>query len=273
MILHGQGLLSNNCLHRQNILTHGIGGIKLVGDRAVVVTRHALTNGRLHETRQRWQHINRRENSLGVQLTIEVNLALGNVTSQVGNWVRDIIVGHRQDRKLSDGPVSSDHSPGPFVDGGQVRIHVSWITAASWNLLSCSRDLTQGICVRGHVGQNNQHVQISFVRQVLRGGQCQTRSNDTLDGGVVCQVEEQSSPLHGSTLLEIATEETGRFHVNSHGTEDNCEVVLVRVGGVLKLNKGRLAGNLCGDLIVRQSSRREDRDLLSPRHRVHDIYG
>ena len=47
----------------------------------------------------------------------QTHLPLRDVARQVGDGVRDVIVGHRQDRQLSDRPVAPVHTAGPLVDG------------------------------------------------------------------------------------------------------------------------------------------------------------
>lgn len=47
---------------------------ELVGDRAVVVPGHALSDGGLHEPGERGQHVDGREDLLGVQLAVQVDL-------------------------------------------------------------------------------------------------------------------------------------------------------------------------------------------------------
>ncbi len=63
---------------------------ELVGHITVVLAGHALANSRLHETRERGEHVDRRRNLAVVQLAVDVDLALRNVPRQVGNRVRDI---------------------------------------------------------------------------------------------------------------------------------------------------------------------------------------
>lgn len=48
---------------------------QLVGDIGVVLTGHALTDGGLHQTRQRWQHVDWRVDLPVMQLTVDVNLS------------------------------------------------------------------------------------------------------------------------------------------------------------------------------------------------------
>lgn len=56
----------------------------------MILSGVTFTNGRLHETGQRGQDVNRGVDTLVVQLTVNENLSLGNITSQVRNRVRDI---------------------------------------------------------------------------------------------------------------------------------------------------------------------------------------
>ncbi len=51
------------------------------------------------------------------------------------------IVWHCQDWKLGDGAVSSFHAASSFIDGGQVRVHISRISTTTRNFFSRSRDL------------------------------------------------------------------------------------------------------------------------------------
>ena len=273
MILHGESLLTDDGLHSHNILTHGIRGVELVGHRAVVATSHALSNGRLHQTRQRRKDVNRGENALGMQLTVEVDLSLGNVTRKIGNRVSNIIVGHGKDGELGDGTVAANDTSGTLVNGGKIGVHVTGVTTAARNLLTGSGNLTEGIGVGRHVGKDDQDVKVVLVGKVLGGGKGETGGNDTLNGGIVGKVEEKGRALHGTGFLEVGAEETGGFHVHAHGTEDDGEVLLVSIDGVLLLDERGLTGNLGGDLIVGKTGGGEDGDLLSTGDRVHDVNG
>ena len=63
---------------------------QLIGDVRVVLARHALADGRLHETRQRRQHVDGRVDLPVVQLPVHVDLALRDVARQVRNRVGDV---------------------------------------------------------------------------------------------------------------------------------------------------------------------------------------
>ena len=91
---------------------------------------------------------------------------------------------------------------------------------------------------------------------------------------VVCQVQEQSNSLHTTVLLEIASEESAGFQVDTHGTEDNGEVVFVVIVNTLcRLDQTGLSTNLGSDFVVGQTSGREDGNLLTTGDRVHGIDG
>ncbi len=78
-IIWGQGLLSHDSLHGLDILTNSITSIKLVGDIGVILASHSLTNGRLHKTGKRGEHIDGRVDLPVVNLTINKDLALCDV--------------------------------------------------------------------------------------------------------------------------------------------------------------------------------------------------
>ena len=47
-----------------------------------------------------------------MQLSVDVDLSLGDVTSEIRDGMGDVIVGHGEDGDLSDGAVTSLHSAG-----------------------------------------------------------------------------------------------------------------------------------------------------------------
>ena len=56
----------------------------------MVLARHALSDGGLHETTERGQHVDRRVDLPVVQLTVHVDLALRDVTGQIRNRMGDV---------------------------------------------------------------------------------------------------------------------------------------------------------------------------------------
>mmetsp|Transcript_36427 Transcript_36427/g.79689 ORF Transcript_36427/g.79689 Transcript_36427/m.79689 type:complete len:350 (+) Transcript_36427:640-1689(+) len=187
--------------------------------------------------------------------------------------MRDVVIRHRQDGELRDGAVDALDSPSPLIDRGQIRVHVTGVTTPSWHLLSSCRDLSKGICVRGHVRKDDEDVLLTSVGEVLRRSQRQTRRDDALNGGIVGQVHEQHDVLHGAVLLEVVAEESRGFHVDAHGAEDNAEIFCRVVHNVLALNERRLSADLCGDLVVWQTGRGEQRKLLTSDNGVHHVDG
>mmetsp|Transcript_3540 Transcript_3540/g.4824 ORF Transcript_3540/g.4824 Transcript_3540/m.4824 type:complete len:212 (+) Transcript_3540:1589-2224(+) len=114
-------------------------------------------------------------------------------------------------------------------------------------------------------------MQITFICKIFRSSESQTRCDDTLDGWIICQVQEKGCTLHCSTFLKIRTEVTGCFHVNSHSSENDCKVLFVSINSIFLLHEGGLTGNLCCNFIVRQSGGRKDWNFLSTSDGVHDI--
>jgi hypothetical protein len=93
---------------------------------------------------------------------------------------------------------------------------------------------------------------------------------------IVCQVQEQRDTLHTAVLLEIACEEASSFQVDTHGTEDDGEVVGVSIVDALvdpswATDQTSLSANLGGNFVVRQTGRREDGNLLATGDRVHGV--
>lgn len=91
------------------------------------------------------------------------------------------IVRHSQNRNLSNRTVTALDSPGTFVHGGQVSIHVTGVTTTTGNFFSCSGNLSKSITVSGKISHDNQNVLLQLVGVVLGGGQGKTRGNDTFD--------------------------------------------------------------------------------------------
>jgi hypothetical protein len=248
-VVGGERLLADHSLHGLHVLADGVARVQLIGHVRVVLPGHVLTDGRLHQTRQRWQHVHWWVDLPVVQLPVNVDLTLGDVTGQIGDWMGDVVVGHGQNGNLSDGTVAALDSASALVDGGQIGVHVTGETTSAGHLLAGGGHLTQGLGVRAHVGQDDQHVLLALVGEELGCGQRQAGRDDALDGRIVGQVQEQAHVLHGTVFLEskligqilsmmilhcriylkILFEESGGFHVDTHGGKHDGKVVLVRV--------------------------------------------
>lgn len=93
------------------------------------------------------------------------------------------IVGHGQDRNLSNGTVPALDSACTLVNGGQISVHVTGVTTTTGNFFSCSRNLTKSIAVRRQIGKNDQDVLLELVGVVFCRGEGETGSDDTFDAG------------------------------------------------------------------------------------------
>ncbi|KAI0564002.1 hypothetical protein FGB62_31g125 [Gracilaria domingensis] len=272
-IVGRQRLLTHHSLHGNHILSNGVAGVQLIGHVTVVPARHALADGGLHQTRQRRQHVDGRVDLTVVQLAIQVDLTLRNVAREIGDGMRDVIVGHGENGQLRDGARAALHAAGTFVDGGQIGVHVTRVSTATRHLLTRGRHLSKRVSVRAHVGEDDEHVHAALVREVLGGGEGEARRDDTFDGGVVGQVEEERDLAHGAVLLKVLPEEARGLHVDSHGGEHDGKVGVLAVAVLGVLDEPGLATDLGGDLVVRQAGGAEERDLLAARNGVHDIDG
>mmetsp|Transcript_30950 Transcript_30950/g.71336 ORF Transcript_30950/g.71336 Transcript_30950/m.71336 type:complete len:336 (-) Transcript_30950:51-1058(-) len=183
----------------------------------------------------------------------------------------DIVVRHGQDGNLCDGPSAANHTTGALVNGRQVSVHVTRVTTATGHLLAGSGHLTQSVGVRGHVCENDKHVLVALVCEVLSHRQGKTGGDDTLDRGVVSQVQEQAHVLHGSVLLEVLLEKASSLHVHTHSREHNSEVGAAVVTRLL--HQTGLSANLGCDFIVGETGSGEKRNLLPTSNAVHGING
>jgi hypothetical protein len=116
-------------------------------------------------------------------------------------------------------------------------------------------------------------VHLLLVSEVLSGGEGETGSNDTLNGGIIGEVHEENDTVHGAVNLEVGLEETSSLLVDTHSGENNSEVLCRVIVDVLVLDQGGLATNLGTDFVVRKTSSGEERNLLSTGDGVHDIDG
>mmetsp|Transcript_12769 Transcript_12769/g.19325 ORF Transcript_12769/g.19325 Transcript_12769/m.19325 type:complete len:357 (-) Transcript_12769:206-1276(-) len=244
-------------------------------DGTVIVSGHALADGRFHKTRERREHIDWRVDLSVVDLTIDVNLSLCDVTGQIRNWMCNIIIWHSEDRDLCDGTVTALNTTSTLVDGGKIGVHITWITTTARHLFTGSRHLTQRIGIRRHICKEHKHMLFGLIGEILGSGKGKTGSDDTLDGWIVGQVEKQGDTLEGTVLFEILLEKARSFHIHTHGSKHDGKIVFVVVNhtSLFQFDQTCLATDLRCNLIVWQTSRREKRDLLTTRNGVHRING
>ena len=63
---------------------------QLIGNIRMILTGQTRTNSTLHQTRKRGKYINRRINTTTMQTSININLTLSDITSQIRNWMGNI---------------------------------------------------------------------------------------------------------------------------------------------------------------------------------------
>ncbi|KAH3660774.1 hypothetical protein OGATHE_005106 [Ogataea polymorpha] len=263
---------TNHRLHGSSVPTNGVLGVKLVTDITVVFSGHSVTNGTFHQSRERWQHIDRWIHSPVRELSIHKDLPLGNISRQVRNRVSDIVVRHGQNWNLGNGSVSSFHTTSSLVDSRQVSIHITRISSSTWHFFSCGRHLSQSVGIRRHIRQNGQHMLFCLVGKIFGSSQRQSWCNDSFDSRVVSQVQEQRSSIQRTVLFEILFEETRRLQVDTHGGKNNTEILLMAVLNILGWShQSCLSTNLGCDFIVRKTRSRENRDFLSSGDGVHGV--
>jgi hypothetical protein len=115
-----------------------------------------------------------------------------------------------------------------------------------------------------------------MIRSMLLRVSDVDRNSQVYSRRVVRQVQEQGDTLHTAVLLEISCEETARLQVDTHGTENDGEVVCVSVVYALvdpsrSTDQTGLSANLGGDFVVGKTGRGEDGNLLATSNGVHGV--
>lgn len=104
----------------------------------MVNSGHALSNSRLHESTERWQHVDGWIDLSVVQVSIDKDLSFCDIACQIGDGMGDIIIGHGQNGQLCNGTILSYDSTGSLIDCGEISIHITWITSSTWHFFSGS---------------------------------------------------------------------------------------------------------------------------------------
>lgn len=168
MLHHDRWRISHTAMHQhRSAVMFVISGVisettdQLVRYITVVLPGQFITDGTLHQTRQGRQHIDGWVDLPVVQLTVDEDLSLGDVASQVGNWMCDIceitrsgkfqyernstrcytIVGHREDRNLCDRSIAALYTTCAFVYGRQISVHVTRVSTTTRDFFTSSRHL------------------------------------------------------------------------------------------------------------------------------------
>ena len=87
-----------------------------------------------HQTREGREHIDGRIYCLLMQGSLQHNLPFRDIAGQIRNRMRDIVVGHRQNRDLGHGAFRALHDAGTLVQGGKLAVEISRIPFPARNL-------------------------------------------------------------------------------------------------------------------------------------------
>lgn len=90
LVFGRKGFLADDGLHAGGVAADGIFGVELVGDVAVVFPCVTFANGGFHEAGEGWEDVDWGVDALVVKLTVDEDLAFGDVAGQVGDGVGDI---------------------------------------------------------------------------------------------------------------------------------------------------------------------------------------
>ena len=209
----------------------------------------------LHQTGQAGQHGHRRIQAGGIHAAVQHDLPLGDVARQVGDGVGNVVAGHGQDRDLGHRALAALDDTGALVQAGQIGIQVAGEALAARDLALGGRELAQGLAVACHIGQDDQHVLVQVKGQILGHGQRGTGGNDTLNDGVIGQIQQHDHTLHGTAALKALAEVGGNVILDAHSGKDDGEVRAIGHAG--------LTDDLDGQLVVLHAGAGEDRQLLA----------
>src|SRR2546427_5375913 len=260
----GERFLPDDGHDAADVLSLRVRGIELVRDLLVVLARPVLPDPGVHEAGQGGERVDRRIDSFPVQLPVHRDLAFRDVPGQVRDGVGPVVIRDRHDRNLGDAARPSVNAPRPLVDRREVGVCVAGISPASRHFFACGADLAERLRIVRHVCQDDEDVHADLVREIL--GRCQRhpRRDESLDRGVVREVEEQGRPLQGAGAVEVVHEDAGVLVGDAHCRKDDAERVLAA-------EDLRLPRDLQSDLVVRQARAGEQRKLLTADQGVQPV--
>ena len=90
LVFGGKSLFTNDCFHGCCVSADGIFGVELVGDVAVVFAGMAFADGGFHEAGEGREDVDGWVDTFVVELTINEDLALSDVTCKIGDGMGDI---------------------------------------------------------------------------------------------------------------------------------------------------------------------------------------
>ena len=175
-----------------------------------------------------------------------------------------VVLGHGENRDQRNGAVLASQSACSLIERREVGVHIAGIAAASGNLLTRRRNLTERVGVVGDVGHDNEHVHAQIESEIFRCGQRHFWGGDTLDRGVVRKVDEHDGSVDRAGLLEGLDEVIRLLKGDTHCGENNGELLVLS-------SYGRLTGDLSRELRVGKTRSGENRQLLTSYEGVQTV--
>src|SRR5690554_8134436 len=100
----------------------------------VVFSSHVFADSIFHKSTETWQAIDRWIDTSAVHFSIEHNLPLSDISSEIGNRMTDIVIRHSENGKLRDRTTSTGDLPRSLIELGQIRIEIPWVPFAARDL-------------------------------------------------------------------------------------------------------------------------------------------
>ena len=167
----------------------------------------------------------------------------------------DVVAGHGEDGDLGHRALAALDDAGALVQRRQIGVEVAGVALTAGDLALGGGELTQSLAIAGHIGEDDQDVLAQVKGQILGDGQRRTGGDDTLDDGVVGQVQQHDHAVHDVGGLKALFEVVGNVVLHAHGGEHDGEILAV--GNV------RLFDDLHRQLVVLHAGAGEDGQLLA----------
>ena len=172
-----------------------------------------------------------------------------------------VIVRHGQDRDLRHGTGFAAHHARALVERGKVGIQVARKSLSAGNFAFAGAELTQRLGVRRHVRHDDEDVHPLLEGQIFGGGQRAARRQNTLDDGIIREIQEHHDLLQHAGFVERTAEVFGHVVLRAHCGEDDTELFFSLVADA------GLPRDLHGKLVVLHAGAGENRQLLAANQR------
>lgn len=93
-----------------------------------------------------------------MQLPVDEDLPLGDVAGEIGDRVRDVVVGHAENGDLCDGAVAALDTACTLVDGTQVGVHITGVATPAGHFFAGCGDFAEGVAVGSQIGEDDEDV-------------------------------------------------------------------------------------------------------------------